>query len=336
MSRTSNRSAIAAGFLAGALALALFGWFVGPQQILSTVADLRLRPFSLGLVAVSLALFAQYRALLALLDLSPAVDSGLAYIRGVYVRQLVPIGNVAGPVVTVYSMRQSTGVSTDRGLPAAIILQAVSFLAATVVGLVGSVLLLGRGHRVSLALVCGFTVVLVGWIVVIGALVSGIGIERTVNWSATVLHRTLGRVSSFVAGKTSPETVRAWLAGFDDARGLIQENPSRIVVAVGWSIIASLLLSVPLVSSGMALGMSLPFGVAFIVFPASDLFNALPVPGGIGGVELAIAALLVGLTGIDAASGAVIAFCVRLCTYWFVLLLGGVATAILSTGYGPD
>ncbi|MFT4946686.1 MAG: hypothetical protein ACI8TL_000922, partial [Natronomonas sp.] len=157
MSRTSNRSAIAAGFLAGALALALFGWFVGPQQILSTVADLRLRPFSLGLVAVSLALFAQYRALLALLDLSPAVDSGLAYIRGVYVRQLVPIGNVAGPVVTVYSMRQSTGVSTDRGLPAAIILQAVSFLAATVVGLVGSVLLLGRGHRVSLALVCGFT-----------------------------------------------------------------------------------------------------------------------------------------------------------------------------------
>ena len=332
--RTSERTTIAAGFLTGAVALVLFGWFVGPRRVLSTLSGLRLRPFSLGLVAVGVALFAQYRGLLALLDLSPAVDSGLAYLRGVYVRQLVPVGSVAGPVLIVYSMRRSTGVSTDRGLPAAIISQAVNFLTATLVGLVGSVLLLGHGHRSLLPLVGVLTVVLVSWIAGLGAFVSGVGIERTVTGSAAVIYRTVGRASSVVARKTAPENVREWLAGFDDTRRLIRDNPARVVVAVAWSGIAWILLSLTLISTAPALGIAVPLGVAFLVLPASDLLNALPVPGGIGGVEVAMAALLVALTGIDVSVAAVAAFCVRLCTYWFVLLLGGAATAVLSTGFG--
>lgn len=336
MSRTSERTAVAVGFLTGAVALVLFGWFVGPRRVLSTLSDLRLRPFSLGLVAVGGALFAQYRGLLALLGLSSAVDSGLAYLRGVYLRQLVPVGNVAGPVLIVYSMRRSTGISTDRGLPAAIILQAVNFLTASLVGLVGSVLLLAAGQRGLLPLVGVLTVFLVGWIAGLGAFVSGVGIERTVIGGGAVVNRTLGRFSSFVARKTDPENVREWLAEFEDARRLIRKNPARVVVAVAWSGIAWILLSLTLVSTTTALEITLPLGVAFLVLPASDVLNALPVPGGIGGVEVAMAALLVVLADMDVSVAAVTAFCVRLCTYWFVLLLGGVATAVVSTGVGSD
>jgi hypothetical protein len=158
-------------------------------------------------LAVCGALFAQYRALLVLLDISPAIDSGLAFIRGVSLRQLVPVGNVAGPVVIIYSIRRTTGVSTDRGLPAAIMLQAVSFLSATLVGLVGAVLLLDHGLRLLPALVAVLTVTLVGWVGLLGALVSGFGIERTVHWGVSVLNRTVGRVSSVVGHKTNPENV---------------------------------------------------------------------------------------------------------------------------------
>lgn len=336
MSRVSERTGIAVGFLAGALALVLFSWFVGFRQVLSTLSDLRVRPFSLGALTVSIALFAQYRGLLALLDLSPTVGSGLGYLRGVYVRQLVPIGSVAGPVLIIYSMRQSTGLSTDEGLPAAIISQAVNFLTATVVGLTGSVLLFRGGHRGLLPVIGLLAVILVTWVTVIGALVVGVGVDRTVTWGAAVLNRTAGRVSSVVTRKTDPENVREWLAGFDEARRLIHENPTRVATAAAWSVLAWVLLSVTLVSSATAVGIALPVGVAFLVVPAGDLLNVLPVPGGIGGVEVAMAALLVALTTVDVSVAAVIAFCVRLWTYWFVLLFGGVATALLSTGIGSN
>ncbi|MXR52507.1 flippase-like domain-containing protein [Halovenus sp. WSH3] len=336
MSRTSGRASIAAGFLAGAVALALFGWFVGPGQILAALSELRLGPYSLGFLAVSGALFAQYRGLLVLLDIPPASDSGLAYLRGVYARQLLPAGSVAGPVLIVYSMRRSTGLSTEEGLPAALISQAVSFLGLSLVALAGSVLLLGRGHRALLPVVGALALVCIAWVVVLGALVAGFGIDRTVAWIATALNRSLGRVSATVARATAREPVSEWLARFGDARRLIRESPGRIVAAVVWSIVAWVLLSAALVTTGAALGVAVPLGVACVVMPASDLLNVLPIPGGIGGVEVAITVLLVVFAGVEVATAAMTAFCVRLCTYWFVLLLGGVATTLVSTGIASD
>ncbi len=328
MSQRRDRLTVVAGFLLGATALALFGWAVGPNQLLATGSDLYLRTFSLGLLAVTASLFAQYRALLVLLNVSPAVDSGLAYLRGVCLRQLVPVGNVAGPLVIVYSLRRSTGVSTDRGLPAAIILQSVTFLSNTVIGLTGAVLLFGPLHP----LVAVLGAVLLGWILLVGALVSGVGVERVVAAIAATIERTLGRVSTTVTRRTHPDAVQERLAGFEEARQLIQDNPVRVGLAVLWSVFAALLLSLTLVTSGRALGIAFPIGVALLAFPAGDLLNALPVPGGLGGVELATTALLVALTGLETSVAAVIAFCARLCTYWFVLLIGGAASAVLSAG----
>ncbi|WP_373188621.1 lysylphosphatidylglycerol synthase domain-containing protein [Halolamina sp.] len=85
--------------------------------------------------------------------------------------------------------------------------------------------------------------------------------------------------------------------------------------------------------TGLAVAAALgkrPLAVVFVAVRVSDLLNALSLPGGIGGVELVLAGTLVALSGLDVATAGAVAFAFRLCTYWFVLLLGGAATAVLS------
>jgi len=129
-------------------------------------------------------------------------------------------------------MQETTGVSTDRGLPAALIAQTATFLGSTVVAIVGVLTLIWRGRAERYLLVLGLTVVLFAWFAVLVWLVAGSGVEP-------------------------------------------------VVVEVAW-----VLLTLPLITTGTAVGISLPLAVVFVVVPLSDLLNALPVPGGIGGVEV--------------------------------------------------
>lgn len=330
MSRASERVSIAVGLLAGFFALGLFGWAVGYRRVVATVAGLRPLPFSLGFLAVVGAVACQYLSLTALLSVRPSVDSALAFLRGIYGRQLIPVGNVAGPVLVAYSMRTATGIPTDRGLPAALIAQAATFLASTVVALVGALLLVAGGRSGLLPVAGVFAALVLGWLVVLGALVGGVDLDRIVHWVASLLNRTIGRVSVTVATRTDPEAVQRALEEFDDARALIRDDPARIGAALGWAVVGWVLFTVPAVTTANALDTSIPLAVAFVAVPVSDLLNVLPVPGGLGGVEVAMAGIFVALTPVGVAPAAVVAFCVRLCTYWFLLLLSGTGTTVLS------
>lgn len=330
MSRASQRASVALGLLAGFAALALFGWVVGFERVATTVAALDPLPFSLGFVAVVAGVGAQYLAVVSLLDVRPSFGSALAYLRGIYGRQLLPVGNVAGPVLIAYSMRSETGISIDRALPATIIAQAATFLGSTVVALVGSLWLVADGRTALLPVAGVLSAVAVGWLALLGALVAGADVDRITHSIAAAVNRTLGRVSGTVATRTSREAIQHGLAEFDDARRLIRDDPGRVGRALGWSVLGWALLTLPAVTTATALGTSIPLAVAFVAVPVSDFLNLLPIPGGIGGVEVVMAGVLVALTPIDLAGAAVIAFCVRLCTYWFLLLLSGTATTLLS------
>ena len=334
MSNARHRLSVVAGLLAGLLALALFGWFVGVEQVAATVAELDPVPFALGFVAVVGAVGSQFLALTVLLGVRPSLGGALAYLRGVYGRQLLPVGNVAGPVLIAYSMRSATGVRTDRALPATIIAQAATFLGSTVVALAGTSALVagGRGGLLPLAGLLG--VATAGWLALLAAFVGDVDVDRITHGLARAINRTLGRLSRVVATKTSREAIERGLGEFDDARRLIRENPSRVVLAAALSVLGWALLCLPAVTTSTELGTPVALVLAFVAVPVSDFLNLLPVPGGIGGVEVVMAAGFVTLGGTDLAVAAVIAFCVRLCTYWFVLLLGGTATTVLSTRAG--
>jgi uncharacterized membrane protein YbhN (UPF0104 family) len=66
--------------------------------------------------------------------------------------------------------------------------------------------------------------------------------------------------------------------------------------------------------------------------PVVSLVNVVPTPGGLGGFELALAAVVAGLAGIDIHESAAGVILYRISNYWLLLLLGGVASASLSLG----
>jgi len=175
-----------------------------------------------------------------------------------------------------------------------------------------------------------FGLLVLAWVAVLGAFVSGVDIDRVVLGVASFLRRTLGRVSTTVARKTESDAVQRGLREFDDARGLIRNDPTRVVGAIGWAVLGMALFTLPAITTANALSTPIPLAIGFVAIPVSDLLNALPVPGGLGGVEVAMAGVFVALTSVDVAAAAVIAFCVRLCTYWFLLLLSGTGTTLLS------
>ncbi|GAB7095886.1 hypothetical protein JCM30237_30400 [Halolamina litorea] len=316
--------------LAALLALALFGWIVGYERLVATVASLDPLPFSLGFLAAAAAMGCRYLALSALLDVRPRFAAALAYLRGFYGQQLLPVGNLAGPVLIAYSMETVTGISTERGLPATVITQAATFLGSTTVALAGSLLLLAGGHRALLPVAGVLAAVSALWLGLLIALIAGVDLDPIAHGIGTALRRTLGRFSERVASRADPETIDNTLAEFDDARRLIRDDPARVVLAFAWVLVSWVLFSLPAVTTGIALGVPVPLTVALVAVPVSDLLNFIPVPGGVGGVEAAMAGLFVAVGGVNGAAAVVIAFCVRLCTYWFVLLLGGTATTLAA------
>ena len=74
-----------------------------------------------------------------------------------------------------------------------------------------------------------------------------------------------------------------------------------------------------------ALALSLPLDPLLVVFlvPASSLAGITPTPGGLGGVEAALVALVVALTPIAAGPAAALAIAYRATSYWFALAVGG-------------
>lgn len=321
-----------AGFLVGLVALALFGWVVGLERLTASLAGAEPLPLVLGVVAATGTLSARYLTLSALLGLRPSNRAALAYLRGIYGKQLLPVGNVTGPVLTAYSMRSATGISTERGLAATLTAEVAAFVGSATVATTGALLLFANGTTAARWLAVGFGVVLLGWLAVLTAFVAGVDLEPLVSRAAGLVAGTLGRFSSRIRRRTGPEAVARRFAEFEDAQRLLRANPGRLVLAVAWAVVGWVLFCLPAVAAAAALGVSLPVAVALVAVPVSDLLNALPLPGGIGGVELALAGSLVTLSGLDVATAAAVAFSFRLCTYWFVLLVCGVATTALATG----
>ena len=78
----------------------------------------------------------------------------------------------------------------------------------------------------------------------------------------------------------------------------------------------------------------MPVSPALAVFlvPMAGLATWLPLPGGLGGVEVALAAGLVAATGVGVGAAAAVAILHRLCAYWAVVAVDGVCAASLFLG----
>lgn len=255
--------------------------------------------------------------------------SFVAYAAGTFGRQVLPMGNAGGPALLAYALSRSGAHAYDRTLAVVTLAELCNLLATLVLAAVGVVSLLALGATAPAVRALG---------VVLLALVGGLVafaycfvarrrlVERGVGALARLLDRTLGRRVPRVGRLVAPERVAAGLRGFYDTVDAVGRDPSALVRAFALGLVARVCFTLPLYTAARSLGAHVSIAVALFAVSAASVAAVVPLPGGVGGVELVLVGLLSALTGLDATMSLATVVLYRFCSYWFLLVATGVVS----------
>ncbi|WP_254535715.1 lysylphosphatidylglycerol synthase transmembrane domain-containing protein [Halomarina litorea] len=333
-----NVRATAIGFLAALAALAVLLWVIGIDTIVRTMgmadpAILALLPFvgAAWLVSWGLSL----RVVLGVIGTPISVTkSVLIYSAATFANNVTPFGQAGGEPITAYLIADATDNQYESGLAAIASVDALNFfpslsLAGVALAYFGATATLGRQLRVAgvAIAVLALVVPLAGYALWRFRLHVEGGLARVL----TPIARGLARP---IPGRSAPDeaAVRVRIEGFFNAVGRVAEDRRRLVLALGFATIGWLALSTSLWLSLYSLGFRVPFAAALLVIPIGSLASITPFPGGLGGIEGVLIALLVPTTGVDLAAASAAVLIHRTVTYWLPTLFGGGVAAM----YGFD
>lgn len=323
----------AVGFLVVGLLLALADW----RTVLAELAGADRRVYALGVCLVVGAILAWSEALRRLLSgdgPGPGdVRYRIAFLGGEFAKQALPLGHTAGPALMAYAVSRERERPYEETFAATTVTEFVNVGASILLATAGMAVLLSRrpGDPLLAALAGGLA--LAGAVLVsVGLLVvyRREALRRLVRALAAFAALTVGRVSTAAGEAVAPDRVDArfdaFYAAFDDvATDRRRLAAAGVFALVGWGCFV-----LPLATSFAALGYRLPIPLVLFAVPVVSLVNVVPLPGGLGGFELALITVVASLGGTDLAVGAAGVLLYRTATFGFVILAGGLAVAYLS------
>lgn len=331
-----QRLRLGASLLLAGGTLALFLWVVGPRRLAADLAGVHagwaLLAGALG-VAGFLAWGASLRRLFAGVDsVVPARRFHRAFLAGVFAKQLLPGGNASGPAFIAYAVNRETDDRYEHDFAVATVGELFNLAASVALAAVGVAVVAARGGTPGLVAVAG-AVGLVAVAVVVGAVLLFVrrdAFDALVLRASAVLRATAGRASLRVAAETDPAVVRERLDAFGRPLAALSRDRAAVAVAVGYSAAGWTCLCLALWASAVALGHAVPLAAVLFVVPVGGVASAVPLPGGLGGVEVATTALLVAVAGLPLVDGTAAVLLFRLASFWLVVVLGGLATVSIS------
>jgi hypothetical protein len=315
---------VGVGFLVAFVLLYLFGRVIGWQEILQTLGSADPAWFAAAVASslVGLAVWSKaWDEILALVEADiPFPKLMVTYFAATFADYVTPLGKAGGGPFIAYVLSTDERVNYEESLASvttADLLNLLPFFGFAAVGFVG---LLVRGGLPSKANTLVFG---------LAALAVAVPTGGYVGWRYRgTVTRTLGSVLDPIAERLpfiDPASVRETIRGFFTEVERIRRHPRMLAHTLVFSVTGWVFFAAPLYFAGRTLGVPLdPLVVVFIV-PASTLAGLVPTPGGLGGVELAIAGLLVAFAPIDAGMAASIALVYRIASYWIILAVGGTA-----------
>jgi uncharacterized protein (TIRG00374 family) len=325
-----GRWATLLGFLGAALVLAALVWVVGIDEIVAALADIR-PAYLLVIFAVAvLWLFAwgmALRTVLGALDAPISIPLGaLVFAGAVFANNVTPFGQAGGEPVSAYLISRATDREYETGLAAIASVDALHFVPSVGYALTGLVFVLVGVGNPDRNLV--FAATTVGGMTVAIPVAAYLGwryryeLEGVVVRLVTPIVRAVGRV---VPGKSPPtaDDVAARIETFFDAIDRVANSRMTLIKAVGFSALGWLALCVSLWLSLFALGYPVEFEVVLLAVPMGAIAGMTPLPGGLGGVEAVIGALLVSLAPVPGGVAVTGVLIHRGATYVFPTVLGG-------------
>ncbi len=324
-----------------AVAVGAFGAFLlvfDPRAMWDALRGVDPAPFALGLLAVLLAVVcwaeSMRRVLLAAGGTASPGRLFTAYSAGMFAKQVLPMGNAGGPAIMAYAVERETDLDFKRSLAVVTVGDFLGLLSTLVLALVGVayVVLTVPQNRLIQAVQVGIAVFAVFLLSMAILLLYRRDVLRWVALGvARLLRDTVGQVFQRVEHALHPERVEANLDRYFETVDEATADPGSLLPAAGLALAGWTLFAVPLYTAAMAVDVPISFGLVLFVVPAGGLATLVPLPGGIGGVEFAVAGMVVALTGLDLAVAGAIVILYRLCVYWFLVLIGVASLVYTAT-----
>lgn len=330
-----KRASVALGI--ALLLLLLFILAVGWEDVLGALQRANLRIYAFAFVATLGCLFCRslvWNQLLSAVDRPRQywLISGL-FLVSMFAKYVTPYGQVTSGVGVAAVVSRYYDSAYEEALAAVVSADFLNYLPYYTLGSVGlgyvvfvSAPPIDFGRYVPTAAVVIVAIVLIAIIAWLGR-----GLIRTVILRAIAgVRRVLSRVSPEKASYLRRENVIKRFEGFSTTLELVSQDRRAMGTALVYAHLGWLAYAVVLYVSAIAIEAPIAFGVAMLAVALSKVGFIIPTPGGLGGVEVALAGVLILITPMSSAVGVALALLYRFATYWFTILLGGIASILLT------
>lgn len=315
---------VVAGFVVAGLLLYLFGRVIGWGKILRTLQRAKPVWFGLALVStvVSLVVWAKsWDVILCAVGVDvPFRKIVVTYFAATFADYATPFGKAGGGPFIAYVLAADTEANYQDSLASVVTADLLNLLPFFTFAGVGTVALLVQGEVPNQA---QFLVTGLGAL----AILLPIAIYASYRYREFV-EGLVVKVASPVARhveRVEAESVRNRVHEFYEHVDNIAANRGQLAHTLVYAYVGWLFFAAPLYLAGRTLGLHLDPMLVLFVVPASSLAGVVPTPGGVGGVEVALVALLVALAGLQTDLAASAALIYRVASYWFALAVGGLA-----------
>ena len=273
------------------------------------------------------------RTVLRTLDVSVSIPRSFFLFSGAaFSNNVTPFGQAGGEPITAYLISQTSKTEYETGLAAIASVDTINFVPSFVFGMLGIsyyaiVLTLTSRMKYSAILLGGLGVGIFGGGYYLWT-------SRTVaeQYLSSVLSEILRWIAVLIPPYSAPsqETIRSRIAQFIQTIEQIAMNPTQLIVALGFSSVGWLFQAGALWLSFYAIGTTVPFAVVLFVIPISAIAGLTPLPGGAGGIESVLVALLVSTTSIGFAIVVAAVIIFRGLIYWVPTVIGGGVIAAIT------
>jgi len=313
-----------AGFAVAGVILYLLAVGIGIEEIRGELADADPLWLAAGCASTAVGLVSWAKAWQVVLGVVgiPVRFRKLVvtYYAATFANYVTPLGQAGGEPFIAYVLARDTDASYEDSLASVVTADLLNLLPFFTFAAVGMGVLLARTTLPDE--VRGVAVALVVFAVGVPAgAAAGWRVRKRLGRLVVRLVAPVVRRARFV----SLEGVRRRLRELNEAFERIAADPQALAHAMVYSYVGWLFFALPLYFAALTVGEPLGLLLVFFIVPASTLAGLTPSPGGLGGVTAALVALLGVLAGFSSATGYAVATVYRLASYWFAVLVGGLA-----------
>lgn len=317
--------------------LVLFVAAVGWEEVIEAVRRAYIRTYLLAFVATLGCLLCRslvWHRLLSVVDRPRPywLVSGL-FLTAMFAKYVTPYGQVTSGVGVAAIVSRYYDSAYEEALAAVVSADFLNYLPYYTFGSLGlGYVLLVYSPPIDVG---QYAPTVAAFIVAVALFVSIVWVRRELVRGAILrlsagLRVVVERVAPGKASYLRRENITQRFKGFYTTLDLVSQDRRAMGIALAYAHVGWLAFAAVLYVSADAVGTPVPFGVAMLAVALSKVGFIVPTPGGLGGVEAALAGALLVLTPMSSAVAVAVALLYRFATYWFTILVGGVASILLT------